>query len=572
MEGEEPEMMQEEDPMMMGEENSMGDKSLGSSTSFASDKTRFYLKKDQFGETVGEPPSYDCCFVASLYILAITAGLLQGYQVGIIAGLELFVADEYKDLKQDIGSHERELFVAIFSLGAAFGSLFSGEISDKIGRKWIILLGDALVGAGFLIIVFGKKIGVGFVGRCISGVGSGFLSFVIPVYLGEVGPQKWTKLSQSIFGFSSGIGMIGGLDLAIPFRHHWKLLFKLGLIPVVAQVLFTCFMPESHMYYINNGNDEEALKVLKNSMDEGDAEKELSILKYERQFFFGDGVTFAKKWGDLFSTYAKPFFISIGMSTFAQLIGISAFLYYGSDIFEQAGNDLEGIQEREEASDILDNFVVGTYVFGNIISAIIIPLTGRKWILTVGLPTIFVSLLGLSYTMHEANYGDQNDSDKLDQEEYKHTDRAAFLFFLMLYVLAASIGFSGAVSGITSEIIPNYLLGTAVSLSSFTGWITNFIINLFFLDFLDDPQGKWYVFLILAFNVVLAYLFVTLCVPETINKTIKENLIQIIGPEYKKQQVKMRKEYNIKFVNVKNERIQAEIDSRKDTYLALNSI
>ena len=126
MEGEEPEMMQEEDPMMMGEENSMGDKSLGSSTSFASDKTRFYLKKDQYGETVGEPPSYDCCFVASLYILAITAGLLQGYQVGIIAGLELFIGDEYKDMGENVGSHERELFVSLYSLGAAFGSLFAG--------------------------------------------------------------------------------------------------------------------------------------------------------------------------------------------------------------------------------------------------------------------------------------------------------------------------------------------------------------------------------------------------------------------------------------------------------------
>ena len=141
-------------------------------------------------------------------------------------------------------------------------------------------------------------------------------------------------------------------------------------------------------------------------MNDEDAEHELEVLKYERQFFFSDKVTFSKKYTDLFTIYFKPFVISLGMSFFAQLIGVSAFLYYGSDIFEQAGNDLEGIKEREEASDILDNFVIGTFVFGNIISAIIIPLSGRKWILTIGLPTIFVALVGLSYTMHEANYGD----------------------------------------------------------------------------------------------------------------------------------------------------------------------
>lgn len=69
-------------------------------------------------------------------------------------------------------------------------------------------------------------------------------------------------------------------------------------------------------------------------MSDEDAEKELEILKYERQFFFSDKVTFGKKYGDLFSTYSKPFFISLGMGFFAQFIGISAFLYYGSDIFE----------------------------------------------------------------------------------------------------------------------------------------------------------------------------------------------------------------------------------------------
>jgi hypothetical protein len=95
------------------------------------------------------------------------------------------------------------------------------------------------------------------------------------------------------------------------------------------------------------------------------------------------------------------------------------------------------------------------------------------------------------------------------------------------------------------------------------------------LDFLDDAQGKWYVFLILAFNTVLAYLFVWFFVPETIGKNIKENLLEILGqenPDYRRQQVKMRKDYEIKFVSVKNERIQAEIDARADTYVNINTI
>ena len=66
-------MMGEEDQMLKPEEN-------GSSTSFGSDKTRYYKNKDQYTGLVDEEaPSFNCCFIFSLYVLAITAGLLQGY-------------------------------------------------------------------------------------------------------------------------------------------------------------------------------------------------------------------------------------------------------------------------------------------------------------------------------------------------------------------------------------------------------------------------------------------------------------------------------------------------------------
>ena len=163
-------------------------------TSFASDKTRYYHKRDQFKQTVPDPPSYNCCFVFCVYILSITAGLLQGYQVGIIAGLELFIKDEYKDMAEKVESHERELFVSLFSLGAAFSSLFAGSISDYIGRKWVIIAADIFIGAGFLVIAFCPYLWCGLLGRVLSGIGSGLLSFIIPVYLEEMGPPGHTNI------------------------------------------------------------------------------------------------------------------------------------------------------------------------------------------------------------------------------------------------------------------------------------------------------------------------------------------------------------------------------------------
>jgi SP family myo-inositol transporter-like MFS transporter 13 len=98
-------------------------------------------------------------------------------------------------------------------------------------------------------------------------------------------------------------------------------------------------------------------------------------------------------------------------------------------------------------------------------------------------------------------------------------------------MLAISIGLSNTVWGITSEIIPNYLLAQASALIATWGWVLNFAINSIFLNILDDPDGKWYLFLILAAVAFFAILFVWLCIPETVGKSVKENLEVIIGRE-----------------------------------------
>jgi hypothetical protein len=91
------------------------------------------------------------------------------------------------------------------------------------------------------------------------------------------------------------------------------------------------------------------------------------------------------------------------------LIGTSAFLYYGPEIIEMTDADVTDIVEKEESADILDNFIICAFVLGNLISAYLIYHTGRKWIVLIALPTALVTALSLAYTMHEANYGDEDE-------------------------------------------------------------------------------------------------------------------------------------------------------------------
>jgi len=79
-----------------------------------------------------------------------------------------------------------------------------------------------------------------------------------------------------------------------------------------------------------------------------------------------------KKYRDLCGTYKYPLFICLGLAFFAQAVGTSAFLYYGAEIFYETQADIDGIEERQESAIILDDFVLGFFVLGNLISAFVI--------------------------------------------------------------------------------------------------------------------------------------------------------------------------------------------------------
>lgn len=127
-------------------------------------------------------------------------------------------------------------------------------------------MGDGFVATGFIFIILTDGIFAGFFGRFISGFGQGLTSFSIPMYISELGALQSNKMICAIFTLASGCGMVFGLNIAIPLRHQWKLLYEIGLIPCACLAIFLIFLPESQAYYVNKGMDDEALEVLKTGL------------------------------------------------------------------------------------------------------------------------------------------------------------------------------------------------------------------------------------------------------------------------------------------------------------------
>ena len=73
-------------------------------------------------------------------------------------------------------------------LGAFFGALIAGPLSDWAGRKPIIIASSLLFSIGSIIMAAAPYVYVLMIGRLIIGLGVGVASMIIPVYLTEVSP------------------------------------------------------------------------------------------------------------------------------------------------------------------------------------------------------------------------------------------------------------------------------------------------------------------------------------------------------------------------------------------------
>ena len=116
-------------------------------------------------------------------------------------------------------------------IGAAIGSLFSGTISDKIGRKPVILIADALFTLGAILMAFAPTIWFLMIGRVVVGLGVGAAAQIVPLYLAEVAPVEIRgKLIAMNTALITG-GQVFSVILVFIIKPDWRLMLGLAGVP-----------------------------------------------------------------------------------------------------------------------------------------------------------------------------------------------------------------------------------------------------------------------------------------------------------------------------------------------------
>lgn len=425
--------------------------------------------------------------------------LLFGYNTAVVNGSLQFIE---RDL--NITAFQKGIVSSALTLSAAFGAVFGGSISDKIGRKktlryiaWIFLIGALGCGVSssynFLVI-----------SRFFLGLAVGSASAVVPLYLGEISsPDKRGKmvgLNQIMIVGGQFLAFVVNAILGNAFMHNvqiWKVMMGLAALPAAVMIIGMTKVLESPKWLAKKGELNSAIEVIKSiyqdEADQSEGINEVNEISAEAKI---ENSTKEK----IPSWALKVLFLGCLLGIIQQFVGINAIMYYGSEILNTYG--------FSERAALIFNVLNGVIcVIASIAGAGVVDKMGRKKLENLGLAVCAISLVLAAFL-----------SNVLDGQSFTPY---VILVLVFIYIFA----FQGAVGPVTwiliSEIFPVKFRGSFSGIAVFVLWIANFCVGLFF-PVLVEMVGINAIFYGFAVFAVIGIVIVSTMVPETKGKSLVE--------------------------------------------------
>lgn len=460
----------------------------------------------------GLPPLGEGSYNRRLGLVAVVAtfgGLLFGYDTGVLNGALGFmkVDPSLTGGAAELTSGQIGLITSILLAGAAIGALVGGRLSDRLGRRRLIIGLAVLFFVAALGCVLAPNYAVLLVFRFCLGLAVGGASVTVPVYLGEVAPfeHRGSLVSRN------ELMIVGGQFLAFVINaiignvfhadaHTWRYMMTVAVVPAVFLFFGMLKMPESPRWLMLKNRPEEALNVLRQVRSEERAVAEMAEVaalaeeaRAEQEGTLRE--VFATKW------LRRLLFIGIGLAVFQQLTGINSMMYYGELVLQDAGF-------THEVALIVNVFNGVASVTAMLIALKwVIDRFNRRAILLFGFigTTVAHLLMGLVGT----------------QMSLDNPARPWLLLVTIVVFVFIMQGTTGPLVWLmVSEIFPLRSRGAMIGVSVLMLWTTNMIVSQFFPMMQEALQFN--TFFVFAGLGCLAILFIYTSVPETKGHTLEE--------------------------------------------------
>lgn len=478
--------------------------------------------------------SFNLRYIWLIAVIAALGGLLFGWDWVVIGGAKPFfepffnlpeIARQWDQngLARALGLNTEAALSGWANscalLGCLAGSLVAGGMSDKFGRKRLLILSAFIFGASSILTGWASTFNGFILWRMLGGVAIGMASNLSPLYIAEIAPAhmrgRLVTLNQLtiVFGILAAqlLNMVIAekvpedatpLMIANSWNGHyaWRWMFTLVAVPSALFFGLALVVPESPRWLVKNGQNDLAHRVLTRIGGEAYADVETDHI---RQTIAAEQVARVRVRDLLAPRLVKILLIGCALAVLQQWSGINVLFNYAENVFKNAGFGVSTILM----------FIVITGVVNMLFTFIALGTVdhwGRRSLMLFGCAGIAVShlLIGLAYAMQLKGV------------------------VVLVFALAAIGCYGMSLAPVTwvliSEIFPNRIRGTAISVAVSALWIACFVLTYTF-PILERGIGTGSTFWIYAAICAVGFVFVHLCVPETKGKTLEEIERELVG-------------------------------------------
>ena len=189
-----------------------------------------------------------------LAILSCIGGFLFGYDTAVIGSVLDFVPYELSDFVTGY-------LVAGASLGAAVGALAAGPLTDRFGRKSLLIVDAAVYAVGAILSAVAWNTEVLLVARTLIGLAVGADSAIATAYIAEFAPRARRGALMIMQQWMITVGIFVSYVVAIvTFKvapeeatgADWRIILGIGALPAIIALLLRTRMPESPRWLMLN--------------------------------------------------------------------------------------------------------------------------------------------------------------------------------------------------------------------------------------------------------------------------------------------------------------------------------
>jgi SP family arabinose:H+ symporter-like MFS transporter len=459
---------------------------------------------------------YNWSYLLFICLISAMGGLLFGYDWVVIGGAKPFY-EAFFGIADNPALQGWAMSCAL--IGCLTGALLSGWLSDRFGRKRLLILSAGIFIAASLGTGTAENLTEFILFRILGGIGIGLASNLSPMYIAEVTPGsvrgKFVSINQLTIVIGILLAQIVNWRIAQPVapgttvvevlfswngQIGWRWMFFACSIPAAIFFILMWFVPESPRWMAKNiKNHNKAHKILRRIGGERYADFEISAIE--------ETLRSERKGSDLHlllqSGTVKLLILGIVLAVFQQWCGINVIFNYAQEIFTYAGYSI---------SDILLNIVItgSVNLIFTFVGMFTVDRLGRKALMLLGSGGL-AGIFAVTGTMY-----------------FFHIQGLPLLIMVVTAIACYAMSLAPVTWVVLSEIFPNRIRGAAMSVATFSLWAACFVLTYSF-PLLNEALRASGTFWLYGFICILGFWFIKKKLPETKGKSLEEIEHDLIG-------------------------------------------